>query len=213
MRRSSSWVLRRRSARRAAASAALALLAAGALVPRPAAAQDCPTAKSAAHGFVVERNEEQKSEVLRAGDGLVRVVTRYGGETLLESTLYQGLFFLERIDRGRRTKFDPRTDLKSLFPVKPGAQLHADFITERDGSFGRLHVELDVMKRDDLFVGACKYPVLRIERRESRNAVPPQFAYTDLYAPELAFVLGREYPRAGAQTQLIKYDRIYPLKN
>src|SRR5689334_18767111 len=98
------------------AAAAAVAFACVLLTSRPAAAQDCPTAESAAHGFVVERNESQKSEVFRAGQGLVRVVTRYNGETLLESTQYQGLFMLELLDRGRRTKFDPSTDLKTLFP-------------------------------------------------------------------------------------------------
>jgi hypothetical protein len=191
----------------------LAALATACLLARPSAAQDCPTAQTSAHGFVVERNESQKSEVFDAGQGLVHVVTRYGGETLLESTQYAGLFFIERLDRGRRTKYQPQTDLKTLFPIKSGAQLHAKFITERDGNFGRLQVELDVGKSEDLFIGPCKYAVLRIERRESSSAVPPQFVYTDLYSPDLKFVLGREYRRQGGQTQLIKYDRIQPLKN
>jgi hypothetical protein len=194
-------------------AAAAAALAAALLAPQPAAAQDCPTAASAAHGFVVERNESQKSEVFRADQGLVRVVTRYNGETLLESTQYQGLFMLELLDRGRRTKFDPSTDLKTLFPLKPGAQLHAKFITERDGNFGRLYVELDVRKPEDFFIGPCKFTVLRIDRRESRSAVPPQFVWTELYSPDLSFVLGREYRRPGQETHIVKYDRIYPLKN
>jgi hypothetical protein len=192
---------------------ALTTLAAACLLAPPSAAQDCPTVQSSAHGFVVERNESQKSEVFHAADGVVRVVTRYGGQTLLETTLYEGLFFIERLDRGRRTKYTPQTDLKTLFPVKPGAQLHANFITERDGNFGRLHVELDVGRSEEMFIGPCRYAVLRIERRESSSTVPPQFAYTDLYSPELKFVLGREYKRPGGQTQLIKYDRIYPLKH
>lgn len=183
------------------------------LLARPCAAQDCPTAQTSARGFVVERNESQKSEVFDTGQGLVHVVTRYGGETLLESTQYAGLFFIERLDRGRRTTYQPQTDLKTLFPIKPGAQLHAKFITERDGNFGRLYVELDVGKSEDLFIGSCRYAVLRIERRESRSSVPPQFVYTDLYSPDLKFVLAREYRRQGGQTQVIKYDRIYPLKN
>ena len=191
----------------------LAAFGAVCMPARPAAAQDCPTAQSGAHGFVVERNESQKSEVFHVDQGVVRIVTRYGGETPLETTLYEGLFILERLDRGRRTKFDPRTDLKTLFPLKPGAQLHAKFVTESDGNFGRLYAELDVRKPEDLFIGPCKYAVLRIDRRESRSAVPPQFVYTDLYSPDLKFVLAREYTRPGGQTQVIKYDRIYPLKN
>jgi hypothetical protein len=198
--------------------AAFAALAAVCLPVPPSAAQDCPSAQTSAHGtsahgFVVERNESQTTEVYDAGQGLVHVVTRYNGQTLLETTQYAGLFFIERLDRGRRTTYQPKTDLKALFPLKSGAQLHAKFITERDGSFGRLYVELDVGKSEDLFIGACKYAVLRIERRESSNAVPPQFVYTDLYSPDLKFVLGREYRHQGGQTQLIKYDRIHPLKN
>jgi hypothetical protein len=199
--------------RRRGLCAALAALAAACLLSRPSAAQDCPTAQSGARGFVVERNESQKSEVYHAGDGIVRVVTRYGGETLLETTLYEGLFLLERLDRGRRTKFDPRTELKTLFPLKPGAQLHAKFVTESDGNFGRLYVELDVRKPEDFFIGPCKYTVLRIDRLESRSAVPPQSVYADLYSPDLELVLGREYKHQDGQTQVIKYDRIYPLKN
>jgi len=189
------------------------VLAAVLAAPRQAAAQDCPTAESAVHGFVVERNESQKSEVFRAEQGLVRVVTRYNGETLLESTQYQGLFMLELLDRGRRTKFEPSTDLKTLFPLKPETQLHAKFISERDGNFGRLYVELDVRKPEDFFIGPCKYTVLRIDRRESRSAVPPQFVWTELYSPDLAFVLGREYKHPGKETHVVKYDRIHPLKN
>jgi hypothetical protein len=193
---------------------ALVALAAGVLLaPGRAAAQDCPTAHSVARGFVVERNETQKSEVFDTGQGLVHIVTRYDGEALLESMQYEGLLFIERLERGRRTKYQPQTDLKTLFPLKLGAQLHAKFITERDGNFGRLYVELDVGKSEDLFIGPCKYAVLRIERRESSSALPPQFAYTDLYSPDLKFVLGREYKRPGGQTQFIKYDRIYPLKH
>jgi hypothetical protein len=196
--------------RAVAAALAMAVMA---LARRPATAQDCPTARSAARGFIVERNELQKSEVFRADQGLVRVVTRYDGKTVIESTQYQGLFMLELLDRGRRTKFDPRTELKTLFPLEPGAQLHAKFVTERDGNFGRLYVELDVRKPEDFFIGACKYTVLRIDRRESRSAVPPEYAYTDLYSPDLELVLGREYKRPGRETHVVKYDRIYPLKN
>jgi hypothetical protein len=63
-----------------------------------------------------------------------------------------------------------------------------------------------------LFIGPCKYSVLRIERRESTSAVPPQFVYTEFYSPELKLILAREYKRQNGETLLIKYDRIYPMK-
>jgi len=40
----------------------------------------------------------------------------------------------------------------------------------------------------------------------------PQLAYTDLYSPDLKLVLGREYKKREGQTQLIKFDRVYPIK-
>ena len=192
---------------------AVAFAAAAFLNPHNAAAQDFPTAQSAARGFVLERNERQKTEVFHIGQGLVHTVMRYDGEALLETTQYEGLFQLERIDRGRRITFDSRTDLQTLFPLKPGAQLHAKFISESNGNFGRLYVELDVQKPEDLLIGPCKYAVLRIEWRQSTSAVPPQFAYVDLYSPDLKLVLAREYKHRNGQTNVVKFDRIYPLKN
>jgi hypothetical protein len=194
----------------------VALVAAAAavlLAPRVASAQDCPTAQSGAHGFVVERNERQKTDVFHGGDGIVRTVMRVDGKSLLEKTLFEGLFELDRLDRGRRTKYEPRTDLKTLFPLKPGQQASAKFISEDGGKYGRLYVELAVQKPEDLYIGPCKYSVLRIEWSESLSAAPPQPAYTNLYSPDLKLVLGREYKKRDGQSQLIKFDRVYPIKN
>src|SRR5436190_20571692 len=83
---------------------------------RMAAAQDCPTAESATRGFVVERQERSKTEVLFAEPPIVRTIMRYDGRTLLETTQFQGLFELDRLDRGRRAVFRPKTDLAALFP-------------------------------------------------------------------------------------------------
>jgi hypothetical protein len=65
-----------------------------------AIAQDCPTAQTAQNGFVVERSERSKTEVFRDG-ATVRTVLRYDGKMILETTLFEGLFQLDRIDRGR----------------------------------------------------------------------------------------------------------------
>jgi len=199
--------------RHRAALACAVLTAAALLMPRASLAQnDCPTAQTAKSGFVVERNERQKSEVSRDDKGVIHTVMRYNGTTLLETTQFEGIFSLERLDRGRRTTYEPSEDLKSLFPLKPGQQAHAKFITEHDGQYGRLYVELDVKGTEDLAIGPCKYPVLRIDRRESTSAVPPQFVYAELYSPDLKLILAREYKRQNGEAQVIKYDRIYPLK-
>ena len=105
------------------------------------------------------------------------------------------------------------SELKPLFPLKPGQQARAKFITERDGNYGRVYVELEVKKPEDLYIGPCKYSVLRIDHSESHSAAPPQYAFTELYSPDLKLVLGREYKKAGGQVEVIKFDRIYAIKN
>jgi hypothetical protein len=177
-----------------------------------ARAQDCPTAQSGKAGFVVQRGEQQKSEIFHAEDGIVRTVMRYNGTTLLETTQYQGLFQLDRLDNGRRTKYEPQTDLKSLLPLKPGRTVTAKFTSESDGQRGTLSVELIVKGTDVVYIGPCKYDVLKIDRNESRSADPPRFVDTDYYSPVLKLVLAKEYRESSGGTQAIKYDRIYALK-
>jgi hypothetical protein len=65
---------------------------------------------------------------------------------------------------------------------------------------------------DTLYIGPCKYSVLKIERSEARSAEPPRFVYTDYYSPELKLVLAKEYRESNGGTHTIKYDRIYLLK-
>jgi hypothetical protein len=177
-----------------------------------AGAQDCPTAQSGKAGFVAERGERQKSEIFHLDDGIVRTIMRYNGTTLLETTQHQGLFRLDQLDEGRRTKYEPQTDLKSLFPLKPERTITAKFATESNGQHGTLSIEMAVRNTDVVYIGPCKYTVLKIDRSESRGAGPPRFVDTDYYSPELKLVLAKEYRDSGGGTHTIKYDRIYPLK-
>jgi hypothetical protein len=177
-----------------------------------AGAQDCPTAQSGKAGFVAERGERQKSEIFHLEDGIVRTVMRYNGTTQLETTQHQGLFRLDQLDEGRRTKYEPQTDLKSLFPLKLERTITAKFATESNGQRGTLTVEMAVRNTDVVYIGPCKYTVLKIDRSESRGAGPPRFVDTDYYSPELKLVLAKEYRENGGGTHTVKYDRIYPLK-
>ena len=183
------------------------------LVSSPSVAEECPTAQSGRHGFVVERNERQKSEIFQGDQNTVRTVMRYDGTTLLETTQFEGLFLLDRLDRGRRTKYVPRTDLKALFPMKPGRHISAQFTTESDGEAGQLTVEIIVKALEDIYIGPCKYSVVRIEHSESHGTGAAQFISTDFYSPELKLVLARQYKDRNGRTELIKYDRIYPIKD
>jgi hypothetical protein len=178
-----------------------------------AAAQDCPTALSGKAGFVVQRGELQKTEVFHVEDGIVRAVTRYNGATVLELTEHQGLFELDRLDRNVRTKYEPQTDLKSLFPLKPGRTVKAEFTSDRSGQRGTLSVELAVKGTDVVWIGPCKYSVLKIDRTVSYNGEAPRFVDTDYYSPELRLSLAKEWrDSSGGRTHTRKYDRIYSLK-
>lgn len=183
-----------------------------ALMSALAAAQDCPTSQSGKLGFVVERGDRQKSEVFHGDGGIVRTIMRYNGTILLETTQHEGLFQLDRLDTGVRTKFEPQIDLKKLFPLKPGRDIEAKFISELNGQHGTLSVQMTVKGVDVLYIGPCKYNVLKIERSESRSADPPQFVDTDYYSSELKLILAKEYREKSGGTHMIKYDRIYPLK-
>ena len=193
----------------------LSIAAFAAYAPRPAAAQDCPTAQSGARGFVVERNETQKTEVFHAADGIVRTVMRFDGKTLLETTRIRGpVRPWNGSIAASAPSTKPSTELKALFPLKPGQQARAKFITERDGKYGVSMSSFEVKKPEDLYIGPCKYSVLRIDHSEEfrtarcrRNTPSPTST-----RPISSSVLGREYKKRG-QIEVIKFDRIYPIKN
>jgi hypothetical protein len=65
---------------------------------------------------------------------------------------------------------------------------------------------------DVLYIGPCKYSVLKIERSESRGIDPPRFVDTDYYSQELKLILAKEYREKNGGTRMIKYDRIYPVQ-
>ena len=180
----------------------------------PGLAQNCPSAKNGKTGFVVQRGENQKSEVFHVDGGIVRTVMRYSGQMLLETTQFEGIFQLDRIDRGRRTTIKPQVALASLFPLKAGGKINANFDYIDDS--GRITpglVSLVVKNADPIFVGACKYSVLKVDRSESRGEGALRYLYTDYYSPELELILMKKYRDPDGKSKFVKYDRIYPIAN
>ena len=175
----------------------------------PATAQDCPTASTARQGFVVERSRVP-TEVAFADDGMVRNVYRMtSGETLLETTMFEGVFELDRIDRGRHTAFRPVTRLADLFPLKVGKKISADFESGEPPQTVRSKTLLDIKSRDSLYIGSCKYDVIVMDKSISRGGNAPAFVSTDYYAPDLKLIIAKQY---GNPPRLGKYDKIYPAK-
>jgi hypothetical protein len=175
----------------------------------PARADDCPGANGLSGSFIVERGNGSKVSVSHLADGIVRTIYRVGSYTALETTEFQGLFPLERIDRGRRTTFQPKVDLKTLFPLRVGRNIAAMFDAEEAGKTFPVTFALVVRKTDTLYIGTCKYAVFQIEKSEGRGGQPPIFINTDYYAANLKLIIAKEYKERGGASSWVKYDKIY----
>jgi hypothetical protein len=65
-----------------------------------------------------------------------------------------------------------------------------------------------VIGTDTLYIGACKYDILKIEREETR-AGARFLSNVDYYAPALKLIVAKEYKESNGRTRLIKFDKIY----
>jgi hypothetical protein len=175
----------------------------------PGAVENCPDAKSARRPFIVDRGQEWRLAVVHVDDTTVSTILRSRGTTILETVEFQGLFQLDRIDRGKRKVFRPKGDLKSFFPIKVGKKIVAEFDAEESGKTSSTKIELIVRKADTLHIGACKYAVFQIQRSESHAGGALQFFNYDYYSPDLKIVVAKEYKNAGRANTWIKYERIY----
>ena len=175
------------------------------LLPFSAVAADCPNASTARDGFVVERSH-RTTEVVPAGDRLVRIIYRSPtGETLSEVTMFEGLFDLERIDRGQRTVLRSSKNLASFFPLKIGQEIVANF----ESGNASQKVLLRVVRTDSLFIESCKYDVFVVERSVGQRGSAPVFAETDFYARDLKLIIAKEYKNRDGTTYLAKFDKIH----
>src|SRR5581483_3440949 len=92
-----------------------------------------------------------------------------------------------------------------------GKTLTAKFEDTDAGQKATLTVALRVRKQDALYIGPCQYKVLRIDRSAGYGNNSPQFLETDYYAPDLTFIIAKEYKEDNGSTTLNKYDKIYPM--
>jgi hypothetical protein len=173
------------------------------------AANDCPTALTGKGSFVVERQPASKTEVFYGDGPTIRTVLRYQDRTLLETTLYEGLFELGRVDRGTKIEQKPKTDLGKFFPLKPKQKIAADFDVTMSGSTKTKTVKLEYVGVQDYGLGECTYSVLKLRRNETW---PIFYDDIDYYAPELKLVIAKEYREGNGRTTIIGYTRISSVK-
>jgi len=181
-------------------------------MPAVGVAEDCPTAIKGRGAFIAERGDQSKTEVAFGDGAVVSSVSSLRGKAVLETRQYEGLIQLERLDKGRRTFFKPKSDLAKIFPLKPKQQISVQLDVSEDGAEPSIMtVNLQMTGGDNLAIGPCKYDVLKFERIEAKanRKSEPVIEY---YAPELKFVVAKEYRERDGRTTLIKFDRIYSMQ-
>jgi len=162
---------------------------------------------------VVERGEASKTEVFHVGDTNIRTILRSGGTVVLETTQFQGLFDLERLDRGRRSQFRPTTDLVKTYPPSVGQQITAKFERTEGERTSSLTIVLSTKKTDELYIGSCRYKVFVMDRSVGADDGSPVFFSTDYYSADLKLIIAKEFREGDGRTSLNKFDRIYPIKH
>ncbi|MBJ6126434.1 hypothetical protein [Microvirga splendida] len=176
----------------------------------PAQAGDCPTAQTAKLGFVLERRGTT-AEIRPASDHFVHVVNSYPDGKTQNVIYYRGLFPVSRFDDTARSINIPVSDLRTVFPLEPKSRRAITYAPAQPDKVGALiSLELAVTGQEQMQLGDCSYKVLVVRNRYLNAAGKVTSEYTDLYSPELGFVLAKRYDERGTQTT-VRYETIRPL--
>jgi hypothetical protein len=177
----------------------------------PAHADDCPTAQTAKLGFIVER-QGTRAEVRPTSDHFVHVVNSYPGGKTQNVIYYRGFFPISRFDDSARSINIPVSDLRSVFPLEPKSRRAVTYAPAQPDKVGALiSLELTVTGQEQIQLGACSYNVLIVRNRFLDAAGKVTSEHTDLYSPELGFILAKRYEERGGAQTTVKYQSIRPL--
>jgi hypothetical protein len=189
--------------------ALLLIITAGLAVP--AYSDDCPNAQTAKLGFIMER-QGTRAEVRPASDHFVHVVNSYPGGKTQNVIYYRGFFPISRFDDTARSINIPVSDLRTVFPLEPKARRALTYAPAQPDKVGALiSLELTVTGQEQMQLGTCSYNVLIVRNRFLNAAGKVTSEHTDLYSPELGFVLAKRYEERGGAQTTVKYQSIRPL--
>jgi len=169
------------------------------------AASECPSALSGKGSYILERRAGSQQQVSYDETPIIHTSLQSGGRTLLETTTYQGLFELSRTDRGISIEQKPINDLAKFFPLKPKPTISADFEVTMNGGTKAKTVKLQYVGDQDYAMGECTYHVLKLRRTDS---LPIIYDNIDYYAPDLRFVVAKEYRDDTGRTTIVGYTKI-----
>ncbi len=187
---------------------ALALIA---LPFAPSMANDCPTAQTAKLGFILEQ-QGVTAEVRPAANHFVHVVNSYSSGKKQNVIYYRGFFPISRFDDTARSINIPVSDLRTVFPLDLKSRRAITYAAAQPDKVGALiSLELTVTGQEQFQLGSCSYNVLIVRNRYLNAEGKVTSEVTDLYSPDLGFVLAKRYEEGGGRQTTVKYQSIRPL--
>ena len=176
-----------------------------------ASANDCPTAQTAKLGFVLEQ-QGTTAEVRPAPNHFVHVVNSYPSGKKQNVLYYRGFFPISRFDDTARSINIPVSDLRTVFPLELKARRAITYALAQPDKIGALvSLELTVTGQEQFQLGSCSYNVLVVRNRYLNAEGKVTSEVTDLYSPDLGFVLAKRYEEGGGRQTTVKYQNIKPL--
>jgi opacity protein-like surface antigen len=184
--------------------AVTALLAAGV-----AHAAQCVDAKEAKNGFVLSK-PGIRSEFRPTAGGVVAVSNTYGSQSPQKQFLFAGLVEVFGDSDTGRVATIPFSDLRKLFPLKPGAKRTIDFVelSPNKPAKGPKTLTLVVKGKEMFSVGSCNYAVLAVNETFKNAAGETLDAFTTLYAPDLQASVARRYDEGTSSESVNGYETI-----
>ncbi|MCG7394451.1 hypothetical protein MHY87_16220 [Microvirga sp. ACRRW] len=178
--------------------------------PASALANNCPNAKTAKQGFVLER-QGTKAEVRPASDHFVHVTNLYPNGKKQNVIYYKGLFQVSRTDDTAQSISIPVSDVRTIFPLALKARRAVTYAPATPSTVGALvSLELMVTDQEEIELGPCAYEVFAVHHRYLNADGKTTSEHTDLYSPDLGFVLAKRYPNKNGSQTLVRYDSIKP---
>ncbi len=181
------------------------------LIAAPALANTCPDAKTAKHGFVLER-QGTRAEVRHASDHFVHVTNLYPGGKKQDVVYYKGLLPVSRFDETTQSISIPVSELRTIFPLALKARKAVTYAPATPYKVGALvSLELTVTGLEEIELGSCTYEVYVVHNRYLNADGKTTSEHTDLYSPDLGFLIGKRYHEKNGAHTLVKYQSIKPL--
>jgi hypothetical protein len=174
----------------------------------------CIDAKSSRAGFILERPGIH-SEFRPAAAGMVSVANKYQSQSPQTQFLFGGLIEVFRDSSTGQLAMIPLSDLRKLFPLKPGAKSKTLFVRLAPNKQPKATetLEIAVKGKETFSLGDCKYTVLAVKQTIRNEAGGTLDEFTALYAPDLQAVLARRYDEGTSAESVVGYEVIKALPN